>query len=534
MKQLSNVLSSAPAHLAGQRRIVVIGGGFGGLATALRLQAAGCQVTLVEAREKVGGRAYQLQTEGFTFDMGPTLITAPALLDDLWRLAGRDLHAELELVELSPFYRLLFPDGRAFDYWGKAEQDEAEIARFAPGDVAGYRAFLSASQRLYERAFVDLAAQPFLSMGSFLRVFPELLRSGAQRSVYATVARYFRHPQLRMVFSFHPLFIGGNPFRASSIYSIVPYLERLGGVHFARGGMYRVVEGLASLFSSLGGELRCGVPVTSILLKERTVTGVSLGDGTAIHADAVVANSDVTQTYLHLLPDAVRPRLLTKRLEHADYSMSCFLLYLGLKRQYPQLRHHTILMPRNYRRLIEEIFAGTGMPADLALYLHTPTRTDPTLAPAGGESLYVLAPVPHLGRGIDWTREAPLLRARILATLEREIGLTELSKNIVVERQFTPADFASQLRSHLGAAFSLEPTLTQSAYFRPHNRADHLAGLYFAGAGTHPGAGIPGVLLSAAVTSELVIQDLGAAGRGTPVTRQAERRVNSFVERSER
>lgn len=504
-------LAVAP-HSTQKPTIIVIGGGFGGLAAAIRLQAAGCQVTLVEARAKLGGRAYQLQAEGFTFDMGPTLITAPELLEDLWRLAGRDLRTDVDLVELSPFYRVLFQDGRAFDYWGKTEQDEEEIARFAPGDVAGYRAFLAASKRLYERAFVDLAGQPFLSLGSFLRVVPELLSFGAQRSVYATAARYFRDPHLRMVFSFHPLFIGGNPFRASSIYSIVPYLERLGGVHFARGGMYRVVEALEALFCSLGGEVRCGTPVTQILVKEHRVVGVRLGDETSLAADAVVANSDVARAYLDLLPAEVRPRLFTKQLEKARYSMSCFLLYLGLKRHYPQLRHHTILMPHNYRKLIHEIFDGQGMPADLALYLHTPTRTDPALAPAGGESLYILAPVPHLGRGINWTQEAPALRARILAVLEHEVGLTGLAENIVVERQFTPEDFASELRSHLGAAFSFEPTLTQSAYFRPHNRASNLAGLYFVGAGTHPGAGIPGVLLSAAVTSKLVTQDLGVAG----------------------
>ncbi|HLI68925.1 MAG TPA: phytoene desaturase family protein [Ktedonobacteraceae bacterium] len=503
------------------RRVVVIGGGFGGLAAATRLQAAGCQVTLVEAREKLGGRAYQLQTEGFTFDMGPTLITAPQLLEDLWSFAGRELRADVDLIELSPFYRILFHDGRAFDYWGKTEQDEEEIACFEPRDVEGYRAFLAASKQLYERAFVELAAQPFLSLGSFLRVAPELLRFGAQRSVYATAARYFRDPQLRMVFSFHPLFIGGNPFRASSIYSIVPYLERLEGVYFACGGMYRIIEALESLFRSLGGEIRCGMPVTQILVKERRAIGVRLGDETFLAADAVVANSDVTQTYLHLLPAEARPRFFTRRLERSRYSMSCFLLYLGLKRQYPQLRHHTILMPRDYQKLVHEIFDGHGMPGDLALYLHTPTRTDPTLAPTGGESLYVLAPVPHLERGIDWIREAPVLRARILAALEQKVGLTGLTEHIVVERQFTPSDFASELRSHLGAAFSLEPTLTQSAYFRPHNRACGLGGLYFVGAGTHPGAGIPGVLLSAAVTSTLVTQDLEITGRNRHITSKA-------------
>lgn len=510
----SNARMPAVLHAASQRQVVVIGAGFGGLAAAIRLQAAGCQVTLVEARARAGGRASQLKTQGFTFDMGPTLITAPQLFEDLWHVAGRDLYADLELLALSPFYRIGFADGRTFEYWGNADQDEAEIARFEPGDVAGYRAFLAQTRQIYERAFVDLAAQPFLSMSSMLRVTPELLRVGAQQSVYRFASRYFQNPFLRMVFSFHPLFIGGNPFRASAIYSIVPYLERLGGVHFARGGMYTMVEAMAHLFSSLGGELRCGTPVEELVLNERQVVGVRLADESTLAASCVVANSDVAHTYLHLVPEQHRPLLLARRVQHYRYSMSCFLLYLGLNRQYPQLRHHSIFMPENYRQMIHELFDGHGLPDDLALYLHTPTRTDPTLAPDGGESLYVLAPVPNLAHGIDWTRETTALRARIVQFLEKEAGLEGLEKSIVVEHQLTPLDFASELRSHLGAAFSVEPTLTQSAYFRPHNRSGSIGGLYFVGAGTHPGAGIPGVLLSAELTSRLVTSDLRVRKEG--------------------
>ena len=262
-----------------QSKAIVIGGGFGGLATAIRLQAAGQAVTLVEAREHLGGRAYQLKKDGFTFDMGPSLITAPHLLEDIWSAAGRSLKEDITLVPLSPFYRIYFQDGRYFDYWGTAAEDEAEIAKFEPRDVAGYRTFLADTQRIYERAFADLADQPFLKLSGFLGVAPELVRLGAQRSVYSYVSRYFRNPQLRMVFSFHPLFIGGNPFRASAIYSIVPYLERLGGVHFSPGGMYSLVEAMERLFLSLGGEVRCGMPVDQILLKDRRATGVRLEDG---------------------------------------------------------------------------------------------------------------------------------------------------------------------------------------------------------------------------------------------------------------
>ncbi len=490
--------------------VVVIGGGFGGLASAIRLQAAGHTVTLVEARERLGGRADQLREGGYTFDMGPSLITAPHLLRDLWSAAGRRLEDDLALVPLSPFYRIYFRDGRFFDYWGTSAGDEAEIAKFDPRDVPGYRRFLADTHSMYERAFLDLADQPFHTLRGFLRVIPELARVGAQRSVYAFASRYFRDPHLRMVFSFHPLFIGGNPFRASAIYSIVPYLERAGGVHFTMGGMYTVVEAMARLFVDLGGEVRCGMPVDEIVVDGGQATGVHLEDGTLLSANAVVANSDVATTYLHLVPTPYRRGLAAARLTRYRYSMSCFLLYLGLNRRYEQLRHHTIVMSDHYRELVHDIFDGRGLPDDMAVYLHAPTKTDPSMAPPGGESLYVLVPVPNLAHGVDWTREAFPFRNRVIRFLEREVGLQGLDASIVVERAFTPLDFESELRSFAGAAFSIEPTLFQSAYLRPHNRSSAINGLYFVGAGTHPGAGIPGVLLSASITSQLVKDDLAA------------------------
>lgn len=488
--------------------VIVIGGGFGGLAAAIRLQGAGYAVTLVEARERLGGRAYQLRQGGFTFDMGPSLITAPHLLRDLWTLAGRRLEDDVTLVPLSPFYRIYFHDGQYFDYWGTTEGDEAEIAKFEPRDVPGYRRFLADTQGIYERAFVDLADQPFLTLNSFLSVVPELLRVGAQQNVHHFASRYFRDPRLRMVFSFHPLFIGGNPFRASAIYSIVPYIERAGGVHFAMGGMYAVVEAMEHLLRELGGDVRCDAPVREILVQDGHAAGVHLEDGTILRGDAVVANSDMATTHLQLLPAPYRPKRTIARLKSYRYSMSCFLLYLGLNRQYEQLRHHTIVMPRQYRRLVNHIFDGQGLPDDLALYLHTPTKSDPSMAPPGGESVYVLAPVPNLAHGVDWAREAARFRDRIIRFLERDFGLEGLESSIVVEHMFTPLDFESELRSYRGAAFSIEPTLLQSAYLRPHNRSSAIERLYFVGAGTHPGAGLPGVLLSADITSRLVKADL--------------------------
>lgn len=497
--------------------ITIIGAGFGGLGTALRLQASGHQVTLLEKREQVGGRASQLKDGGYTFDLGPSIITAPHLLEELWQVAGADLHQDVQLIPLDPYYRIYFADGRFFDYGGSTADVEAQIRLFDAGDVAGYHRFMRRTAYIYRRAFEDLAGQPFHTLTTFLKVVPELILLNAARSVYGFVKSYFRNPNLRMVFSFHPLFIGGNPFRASSIYAIVPYLERQGGVLFARGGMYALVRAMANLFERLGGTIRTGAPVEEILVDEaRVARGVRLRTGETLRSDAVVVNADVAQAYLSLVPARFRPRMSDRRVRGYRYSMSCFLLYLGLDRQYPQLRHHTIIMAKRYQGLIRDIFDGRGLPDDFSLYLHAPSKSDPTLAPAGGESLYVLSPVPHLGRGIDWAQAARPYRDRLIRFLEYEFGLEGLASAIRVEHVFTPLDFRDQLSSYLGSAFSIEPTLFQSAWFRPHNLAEDIEGLYVVGAGTHPGAGLPGTLLSARITAKLVNDAYGALSHAVP------------------
>ncbi len=497
--------------------VIVIGAGFGGLATAIRLQAAGHQVTLIEAREHVGGRAYQLKDKGFTFDMGPTLITAPHLLEDIWSAAGHRLQDDVNLMALSPAYRIYFADGRHFDYGGGQVQDEQEVAKFNPADVQGFRDFLGATEEIYRRAFDELAGQPFDKLTTFLRAVPSLARLRADRSVYQYVSRFFTDPALRMVFSFHPLFIGGNPLRASSIYSIVPYLERKEGVHFAAGGMYSVVQAMERLFRDLGGRLVLSDPVDEILVNRGQVAGVKTRNGGEHLGSAVVANSDVMSTQLHLLPQRYQRRRTNRRLNRYQHSMSCFLLYLGLNRKYAQLAHHTIVMPEDYEKVLRQVFDEEGLPTELAFYLHAPSKTDPSMAPDGCESLYVLVPVPNLGHGIDWEREAGPFRDRIIQTLEHTFGLDGLSESIVTEHRFTPEDFQYELGSWLGSAFSVEPTLFQSAYFRQHNRSGDLDGLYFVGAGTHPGAGIPGVLLSAEITSALVNEDHPPIGKSARV-----------------
>lgn len=488
--------------------IVVIGSGFAGLASALRLQARGYLVTLLEKRAKPGGRAYQLADGGFTFDMGPSIITAPDLLDDLFRAAGVRLQDYLDLRPLTPFYRIYFGDGRHFDYGGPPEEVSRELARFDPAAPAQYARFMDRTADIYRRAFADLAHQPFLSATDFVKVIPELVKLRADRSVFSLVADHFTDPSLQMAYSFHPLFIGGNPFRASSIYSIVPFLEQRGGVHFAMGGTYALIEVMARRFRELGGTLVCNADVTEIEVQRGAVTAVVTADGRRWSADAVVSNADVVWTYARLIDRKHRRRWTDRRITNMQQSMSCFLLYLGLNRQYDQLLHHTIVMSPRYRGLISDIFDRKVLADDFSLYLHAPSKTDPSMAPPGGESLYLLAPVPNLAGQTDWRTAAKPFRDRIIQFLERDFGMVGLEASIQVEHQFTPLDFRSQLNAFLGSAFSIEPVLTQSAYFRPHNRSEDVVGLYLAGAGTHPGAGLPGTLLSAEIVDRLIATDV--------------------------
>jgi phytoene desaturase len=488
---------------------VVIGSGLGGLATAIRLQAAGHRVTVLEAQAGIGGRAGQIREAGFVFDLGPTIITAVHLLTSLWQSAGKQLPDYVDLIQMQPHYEIRFRDGISIAYGGQgnAEGMQEEVQRVRASDLPGYRRFMAKTRNLYERAFEQLARQPFLSAGDFLRVLPELVRSGAQTSVYNFASRYFQDEHLRVAFSFHPLFIGGNPFRASSIYSIVPYLEHTGGVWFARGGMHSLVKAMANLLVELGGEIFSGEPVVEIALRSGRAVGVRLDGGRQVEADVVVSNADVASTYLKLLPPSSRRHNTDKKLRRYKYSMSCFLVHLGLDQRYPHMRHHTVLMPADYQGAVQAIFSGHLLEDDLAAYIHIPTRTDPDMAPPGGETLYVLIPVPNLAGDIDWTVAENRIRDRAMGLLERELGMEDIEKHIVVERRFTPLDFQDSLRSYLGAGFSIEPTLFQSAYFRPHNRSEDVPNLYLVGAGTHPGAGLPGVLLSAEIAANLIASD---------------------------
>lgn len=494
---------------------VIIGSGFGGLALAIRLQSAGFQTIVLEQRDRPGGRAYVYQDQGFTFDAGPTVITAPNALAELFELSGKQLSDYVDLLPIHPFYRLCWEDGFCFDYGNDPELTNAQIARHSPPDVEGYARFLKYAEAVFEEGYVKLAHVPFLNLWSMLRVAPQLLELKSYRSVHSMVSRFIRDPRLRQAFSFHSLLVGGNPFAASAIYTLIHVLERKWGVFFPRGGTGALVNALVKHFEELGGELRLNAPVDRIHTENGQATGVDTTDGRRTAADAVASNADVVHTYRRLLRQEPRANRSSRRLLKQRHSMSLFLIYFGTRRRYPELAHHSVLFGPRYRELLEDIFDRGVLAEDFSLYLHAPTITDPTLAPPGCEAFYVLSPVPHLGKAlIEWEVVGPDYRDRILDYLERHY-IPGLRQELVTTRTFTPHDFERELNAHLGSAFSLEPVLTQSAYFRVHNRDPRIGNLYFVGAGTHPGAGVPGVLGSAKATAGLMLADFGLSPQTT-------------------
>ncbi len=493
---------------ADSRRAVVIGSGFGGLAIAIRLQAAGLRVTLLEKRDRIGGRAYQLEDSGYTFDMGPSLITAPEIIDSIFRAGGRRLTDYVDLVPLDPFYRIYFHDGTHIDYVGDLERMRAQMARFDEKDADNLDSFLDRTRPIYDAIIADrLGSKPFDTLASMLRFMPTIFRLKAFLPVTMFVNRFFRDFRHRFIFSFHPLFVGGNPFRTPSIYLMIPYLEREGGVWFTRGGMYSVVRAMGRLFEELGGVIETAAEVERVLVEGGKAVGVRAG-GTEYRADLVVSNADPGHTYRHLVDAKHRRHWNDRKLDRQDWAMSCVLLYIGTKRQYPQLEHHTLILTERYEGLLTDIFDRKILPDDFSMYLHAPTRTDPEMAPPGCESMYVLVPVANNRSGIDWSTEGPAFADRIIDYLEAW-GLDDLRAQTEVLHIFTPDDFASDLNATLGNAFAIEPKLFQTAWFRPRNRSEDVEGLYLVGAGTHPGAGVPGVMLSAETTYGCIADDLG-------------------------
>ncbi|MBV8818388.1 MAG: phytoene desaturase [Acidobacteriaceae bacterium] len=489
------------------RTIAIIGSGFGGLAAAIRLQAKGYQVFLIETRDRLGGRAYVYQQRGFRFDAGPTVITAPFLIDELFEAAGRDTKDYVKIVPVDPFYRIEFHDGRSFEYNGDERECERRVAEFAPGDEQGYREMIRHARAIFEKGFLELSERPFLRFSDMLRIAPDLVRLQSYRTVYGFAAKYVNDPMLRRVFSFHPLLVGGNPFQTTSIYALIHHLEREWGVHYAIGGTGALVDALGEVFRELGGCVRLKSPVRHIEVRERAATGVQLQSGERIEADAVISNADVANTYRRLLPEGARKKYTDSKLARMRYSMSLFVIYFGTSRRYPEVRHHTIILSERYRELLHEIFDAKQLPPDFSLYLHRPTCTDTSMAPDGCDCFYALIPVPNQLSGIDWTRQAKPFRDRVMRFLEAKY-LPGLEECLVTERIFTPLDFETTLDSYRGAAFSFEPIFSQSAWFRPHNESEDVRNLFFVGAGTHPGAGVPGVLCSAKIAEKLICERL--------------------------
>lgn len=492
-------------------RAAVIGSGFGGLGVAVRLQRMGFETTIFEARDKPGGRAYVYEDSGHIFDAGPTVVTAPHCFDELFEADGRKTSDYVELLPVSPFYRLLWSDGDWFDYVGESSVMEDQIRRRHPPDVEGYRRFVDYSRQVFEVGYSELVAHPFLHFADMVKVVPSLVRLRADRSVYSTVARFVKNDHIRQALSFHSLLVGGNPFETSAIYTLIHYLERHWGVYFPRGGTGALVNAICRLFKELGGNLCLSEPVRDIELlsrpgkpehRVRTDRGVR-------HFDLVVSNADVHHTYSQLYRTHPHGSKTARKLERMDWSMSLFVLYFGTDIPYAdRLVHHTVLFGPRYKGLLNDVFHGKRIPSDMSLYLHAPHLTDPTLAPPGCGTFYVLSPVPHLGNAdVNWDSFADEYAERVLLTLER--WMPNLRRHVRVKRWISPAHFQTELRSYLGSAFSCAPTLVQSAYFRPHNRDPEIAGLYLVGAGTHPGAGLPGVLNSAKATASVIAQDFG-------------------------
>lgn len=496
------------------QRIVVIGSGFGGLATAVRLATRGHDVTLIDKRDKPGGRAYVYEQDGFRFDGGPTVITAPWMITELFEIAGRKAQDYVTMVPVDPFYRIFFPDGSHFDYSGSEDEMFASIREFSryPGDVDGYRRFLALTERIFAKGFTELASTPFLHFTDMVRIVPDLMKLQSYRSVHSLISRYIKDDRLRQVLSFHPLLVGGNPFQTTSIYTLIHHLEREWGVWFAMGGTGAIVSALVRLFEELGGTLMLETEADEIVVENGRATSVRLHDGKTLPADVVVCNGDVAAAYERLLPARSRKKYTDRRLAKMRYSMSLFVIYFGTDRLYRKdsdrrLAHHDIILGPRYKELLDDIFNRKELADDFSLYLHMPTLTDPSLAPEGCEAFYVLSPVPHLQGGIDWATMAKPYRDKIMTFLE-ENYLPNLSNHIVTEHMIDPRHFEQDLNSYRGSAFSVEPILTQSAWFRPHNRSEDVPNLYFVGAGTHPGAGLPGVLSSARIADDLITESV--------------------------
>lgn len=484
-------------------RAIVIGAGFGGIASALRLRSKGYEVTLIDRCAALGGRAQVFERGGFRHDAGPTVITAPFLFEELFLLFGERMVGHINLVPLKPWYRFCFADGETFDYGGTLEETLAEIRRIEPRDCDGYLALLAHSKRIFEIGFTELSAQPFDRFMTMVRQIPRLVGLGSYRSVWGLVSRYMSNPKLRQAFSIQPLLLGGNPFDTTSIYGLIHFLERAHGVHFAMGGTGAITKALGELMERQFIKIKLGTTVAAINVRDGIAQSVTLDDGRTMTADVIVSNCDPAHLYGSMVEKTAQARSTKLKLAAAHFSMGLFVLYFGTTQTYPAVAHHTIWFGGRYRELLSDIFDRKVLSEDFSLYLHRPTATDASFAPPNCDSFYVLCPVPNLQGQIDWTKEGPRLKDRIVKALSKTI-LPNLEATITGDFFITPENFRQDYLSTHGAGFSIAPLFRQSAWFRFHNRAEGIQNLFLVGAGTHPGAGVPGVLCSAKVVDALI------------------------------
>ena len=498
--------SSKAVRVAGSR-FVIVGSGFGGLAMALRLRALGADVTIVERLSSLGGRARVFKRNGFTHDAGPTVITAPFLFDELFHLFQKKREDYCDFIPLETWYDFVFDDGTKFSYTGDLDHTYNQIRQFEPRDVKGYQRLLNLSESIFKVGFEQLSDQPFTKFWTMLKQVPALLKLQSYRTVYGLVSKYIHNEKLRKVFSIHPLLVGGNPYTTTSIYTLIHYLERKWGIHFAEGGTGAIVNSLEKLLIEEGVKIETNFDVTKIEVDRQTkkVIGVLGGDGRRIVCDGMVFNGDPPYAYGNLLPDNLKRQRLRRPDSTTKYSMGLFVLFFGTKHVYGEVSHHTIWLGKRHEELLKDIFDCSRLADDFSLYIHRPTATDKSFAPEGCDSFYVLCPVPNLQLDIDWEKRGQELRDRIVCALAKTL-LPNLDNYITDDFWMSPKDFDFDYKSVWGAGFSIAPILSQSAYFRYHNRDPEISNLFFVGAGTHPGAGVPGVLSSAKVTENLVLE----------------------------
>ncbi len=486
-----------------EKTAIVVGSGFGGISAALRMRSLGYEVSVYEKLEQLGGRARVFKESGFTFDAGPTVITAPFLFDELFRLFGKDRSNYVKFVEIDPWYRFYFSSNKkTFDYSRSLEKTEKEISKFSETDVAGYRRLLKFSEKIFNVGFNKLSFVPFHNFYFMLKQIPTLIKLKSYLSVFQLVSKFIKNEQIRQAFSIQPLLLGGNPIETTSIYNLIHFLERKWGVHYAMGGTGTIIKGFEKLMKEENIKIFKNTEVTNIIFNKNIAVGIKVKQKN-IYANKIILNTDPAFTYKHLIKNHLNKKWNKRKIEKMDFSMGLFVIYFGTKKQYKDIAHHTIWMGKRYEGLLKDIFNKQILADDFSLYLHRPTATDKSMAPKNCDCFYVLSPVPNLKNKINWKEYGKVYQEKILVALENSI-LPGLRKNLKVCFHMSPDDFKNDYNSLYGSGFSISPIFKQSAWFRFHNKSENFKNLYFVGAGCHPGAGVPGVISSAKVLENIL------------------------------